>query len=401
MPAQSAHLRYIEIKDFSPGLWERVDWLMPASGAQQLTNAYPTEGGGLRAFFKGTTILTTGIVSPSTERVIGLHARGGIPARSGSPTDLVDRYLVTYVSNGATNRPKLYRMDGSNSEATWTQIFKTSGVTEFASAGANDAPSKASFRFFKLSSGSPNDQHVLLVLRYVSGDSGLYRLNYNDLSSAQKAILLTTLVVGAAQPSGPIAIHQARIAIGAGNSEKLVWSNPGTETFDAPNFLDVEPNQDLPVLAAMAPMEPSDLLILKEGAPGVIVQGDITDPQLQQMSEGINGIGDFGRSPTGLTIVSQGGNVYVTDGRTWTAISDQLGDYSPANNTVVMGDTNFINDFLFAPGGKVFYFPTKSWFKQTEMAGSFHNVERYTGHIWGPTVDGTSFGLKKIIVKQN
>src|SRR5690606_27209185 len=99
----------------------------------------PQEGGGLRAFMKGSALSVSGIADITKERVIGLHARGGIPVRSGNPTDLTDRYLLTYsfdpgASAGSKARPKLYRMDGSNNETTWTQIFATSGTTQFAAA---------------------------------------------------------------------------------------------------------------------------------------------------------------------------------------------------------------------------------------------------------------------------
>src|SRR5690606_27631901 len=109
-------------------------------------------------------------------------------------------------------------------------------------------------------------QYVLLVL-FVGADAGLWRLNYNDLSSVQKAVKITTPISGATSPAGVIAIHQARVMLFAGNSERLVWSNPGTVVFDAANFLDVEPNQDLPIPVTMHAIAPSDLLVVKEGAP--------------------------------------------------------------------------------------------------------------------------------------
>lgn len=405
MPVNT-HLRVVEITDFSPGLWENAAWLMPANAWQEMTDCYPQPGGGLRAFFKGTDLSVSGIANISKERVIGLHARGGVPLRSGAAGDGVDRYLATYLfdsaaASGSRARPRLYRMDGSNGETTWTQIYDTSGTTEFAfAANDNNAPQKASFRFFRLNSGSPNDKYVLMVLRYVGSDSGLWRLNYNDLSSAQKAIKLTTTTAGSVDGAGAIATAQARVLVAASNSERIAWSNPGTVTFSAANYLDIEPNQDLPVILALHPQAPSDLIVMKEGAPWIVVQGDITDPTVVQMGEGVHpggsGIQDFGRTPEGITFIATDGYIYLTDGHTFRNISQQLAGFNQSGQVVSPGDTNFINEFLFVPGGYVYHLPTQSWFKQTQLTGLFHNVERYTRTIWGPIGSGPGFTLKTL-----
>jgi hypothetical protein len=398
------HLRPIEIRDFAPGLWEVSDWLMPASAAQEMTDCYPQPGGGLRAFFRGTALSTSGIVDLTKERVIGLHARGGVPLRSGGAGDGIDRYLVTYSFSPGATRPRLYRMDGSNSETTWTQIFVTSGTTLFNQAtNDNNAPQKASFRFFRLSSGAPNDRYVLMVLRYVAPPSqgpGLYRLNYNDLSTVQKAIELTTSVSGSTRPWGPIATHQARVLVADGNSERIIWSDPGTVTFGAANFLDVEPNQDLPVIIAMHSNAPDDLIVMKEGGPFAVVQGNITSAVVQQMVEGIHpggsGNQDFGRSPFGMLFIATDGGVYATNGYEMNNLSAQLSGFNQQSDFVGPGDTNYIGDFVFAPRGYVYHVPTQSWFKQTQIAGALHNIERYTRMIWGPTTTGTNFGLRQL-----
>lgn len=408
MPVNT-HLKLIEITDFAPGLWEASDWLMPASGAQEMTDCYPQPGGGLRAFFKGTAVSVSGIADITKERPIGLHARGGVPLRSGAPGDGIDRYLMTYSFDAAAlagqkARPKLYRMDGSNAEATWTQIFVTSGTTQFSFAtDDNNAPQKVNFRFFRLSAGSPNDKYVLLSLLYVAPlgqpGAGLYRLNYNDLSSALKAIIITTAVSGYTNVNGPLVTHQGRVLVASGNDETIVWSDAGTVTFGAANFLPVEPNQDLPNIIAMQSLAPSDLIVMKEGAPWVVVQGDITDPTVQQMNEGIHAGGsgkqDFGRTPEGMAFIATDGSVYLTSGYEFNNISRQLGSFASLSDFVGPGDLNYLNEFIFAPSGYVYDTRTQSWFKQTQIAGGIHNVERYTRTIWGPS-SGTSFAVKSL-----
>lgn len=408
MPSDK-HLQVVEISNFAPGLWTNpAAFLMPGTAAQIMQDCYPQPGGGLRAFYKATAISTTGISGIANERVIGLHAKGGTAARSGAPSDTTDRYLCTYQFDagqapGAKARPRLYRMDGSNSETTWTQINATSGATLFnAATSDNNGPQKTSFVFFRNSTGAPDDRWMMMVLRYVGaqpGGPGLWRLNYNDLSSAQKAIEIVSSVVGATNPTGAITTHQARVLIGSqGASEKLTWSNVGNAgTIAIANFLDVEPNQDLPGIVGLHPQPPGDLVVMKQGAPWVIVQGDITNPtdraQLEGVHPGGTGQQDFGATPDGIVFVATDGYIYVTDGLSALNISEQLTGFSQVADAVAPGDTNFMNEFLFAPNGMVRHWPTKAWFSQTQLAGSFHNVERFTRQIWGPTGVGTSFNL--------
>lgn len=400
--AQTSHLRWIEVKDFSPGLYETGDWLMPPTAAQTMQDCYPQEGGGLRAFMKADVVNVTGVQDITHERVIGVHARGGIAARSGAPTDLTDRYLMTYYFNsgnlsGHKGQARLYRMDGTNSESTWTQILKT-GAVDFED-NDNNAPQKASFRVFRLTSGAV---HVILAVRTVTTDAGIYSLNYSDLSSAQVAALIDTSASGAAHPIGALAIHQNRVMITSGG--RVMWSEAGVQTFDADAFLLVDPNVDLPTISAIALIEPSDFLGVREGAPAFVVQGEIDDPVVQELGEGIafHTAQDFAPTPDGLTIIGADGRIYITDGRSFQNISAQIHAFSEnANSIVAMGDTNYLDGFVFAPGGYVFDTRTNSWFTQTQIAGSFHNVERYTGQIWGPVSNGVSFTLKKLSPKNS
>lgn len=390
------HLEVVEFRDFAPGLYENSDWLMPGSAAQEMTDCFPQPGGGLRAFFKGTTISASGIASAANERVIGLYQKAG---PSGSAPD---RHLMTYsTQTPGSYRPKLYRMKTADSETTWTQVFVTSGTTQFnAATGDNNGPHKSPFRYFEAAGVA----YVIFTVQYIAsatGGPGLYRLLVSDTSSTQKAIELVTTIVDAGRPSGPLTVHQARIVLGAGApGEKLLWSDPGTLTFPTANFLDVEPNQEGAGFVALSPNAPSDMLILKNGAPAVVIQGDITDPTVQQMLDGITGGGsekqDLGRTPYGLTFIARDGYVYLTNGSSLDNLSQQLAGFNSQTDFLGPGDTNFINEFLFAPNGYVLHWPTKSWFKQTRLAGALHHVDHARRVIWGPVGTGASFTLREL-----
>lgn len=405
MPVNS-HLKWTELRDFAPGLFTKGDWLIPLNGAQQMDDCYPQPGGGLRAWYKASSVSTSGIASATKERPLGLALRGGIAARSGAPTNLEDRYLCTYfydsgASANSKARPRLYRMDGTNSETTWTRINKT-GAAEFAFATSdNNAPAKTSFVPYRLADGT---DYMAMVLRYVGGgDDTLWKLKYSDLSSAMLAEKIATDV----QRVGPIAVHQERLVIAQGGAtvpERLWWTDVGTFTFSAANYLDVLPNQYLPGISLLSATPPSDLLVGKHGSPWALVQGTISNPTVRQMGVGhgtMAPIQDAGNTPYGVTFIEPNSGIWLTDGRNFTALSASQLDASTFSSgqgsTVSTGDTVFMNDFLFCPLGYVFDFSTKSWFKQTDMAGSFKAIDPYVRTVMGSTADSTSFGLRDLV----
>ena len=388
------HQDPIEIKDFTAGLWEGSDWLMPPQAFQEMTNCHPEVGGGLRAFHKASAISNTGLVDPTNERVIGLFARG-VQHRTSDGMS-TDRYLLTYHTGGAgAYRPRLYRMDGSNSETTWTQIYKTSGTTLFnAAVSDGNSPLRASFAYFRTSAGV---DYVIMTVDYFGtqpGGTGMYQLAYADLSSSQKAVEVTSAASGLTYPSGALAIHQARVVAGSGNDGAIVWSDPGTLTFTSDNYLFVERSQLMPKVFGLVPQPPSALVVVKEGAPFVAIHGDIEAPTVYELARGVTLSGTGyqipGVTPDGMTVISSDGHVYLTGGESLVDISESINDLGGVGDAVAVGDTNYAGNFLFAPRGYVRHWPTGAWFKQTQMAGYFHNVDRLTNDIWGPVAGGTS-----------
>ena len=384
----------VVITDFAPGLWNVSDWIMPAKGWQQMQDCYPQAQGGLRAFFKSTkNQSTSGITSLSTERVLGLAQESGLRGRSGGGI-ASDRYLSTYDWDGSTATPRVYRRDGTNGATSWTELdVSTGGILP---SNNDNGPGKTSFQLFTIANG--ND-HMLMVLRANDNASaGLWRVNYSSVPGT----LLSLNVIDFGVLSGALTIHEARIIVTQGN--QLVWSLPKTEDFTGDggsddNFLPLDP-RDGDRIAAVHGIEPSDLLVLRQGAGFVVVQGDIaSNPSVQATNEGIGGGGegftDFGLTPYGLVFISNDGYLFLTDGRTHTKLSEQLTKFGQSSNYAAYPDIRYIGDFLFVRN-KVYDFRTKSWFTQTQLAGSSKSVDLFNNEIWGTLADGTNFEFRTL-----
>lgn len=382
------------VQDFSPGLYNANDWLMPANGWQAMTDCYPQVGGGLRAFYKASTFPVTGIVHPADERLIGAGGYSSLLARDlGSVT--FDRYIVTYdVHTGGAFVPRVYRMDGTNHEATWSVLTRSTDGLPLASTAGN-TPAKASFRIFTQTNG---DLHMLVVIRYAGSNNGLWRILQTDLSSTAAILHDLNAALGDTfgVKNGSIGIHQAKVVIGTGNGE-IFWSDNGADgSWSAANFNKLDPNKDGARVRGLVGAEPSDLIAFREGAGFVIVQGDITNnPAVQVQQKGITTPDFFFdpcETPMGIAFISGDGFMYLTDGRNNQNISTQLTPFTQSADFTDYGDTVFGDEFIFGPRGRCYHVPTKSWFIQTQLAGSIKAYD--TGNIvWGNVADGTSFSL--------
>ncbi len=379
-------LHAVSIADFSPGLYNATDWLVPAKGWQIMQDCYPQVGGGLRAFFKvDGAITTSGLENAPSELALGIHQRSGILFRDGSNIG-ADRYLSTYDTEDAL--PRMYRMDQTNHATTWTEQTKNSDSNPFVT-GTKDG--KTSFRTFELADGSVV---TLFIVRYGGSDNGLWYLAYTPTAAAEMQTLNggTFSVI-----NGCITLHQARFVCGSNNGQ-IIWSEPGSLTINAANFLLLDPNKENTRIAALQGVEPSDLLALRQGAGFVVVQGaDITsNPAVQVTNEGVgagsNGFFDACSTPYGIAFISNDGYMYLTDGRTHTKISEQLQQFATSDDYTAYRDIVFLDDFLFN-GGRVYDFRTKSWFSQTQLAGSAKYADRNENLVIGNVADGVGFAL--------
>lgn len=400
------HLEWFDITDWTPGLYDEVSTqarrlLMPENACQELVNYVPQPQGGLRAFFAPTTVSTTGLDSAANEIATGLYQRGGLPLRSGASGDSIDRYLATM--HGTDKKSRLYRMDGSNGETTWKQ---EAAPGNYDGVAASHSGARATeFDFMKTTAG---DEYVLAVFRDTSVYSatqvsaGLFKIKYvggagppatdGDLS-------------GIASYTGPLAVAQARILIGAGNSERLYYGTVGDVVVDGTTYIDVEPNKVLPNLALLEPYAPADLIVVKEGGSFVVIGGDISDAgtPVREMGQGHFARfteQEFVRTPDGLVFIEPGGNAYLTDGRDFSNISSQIArfDHNLSGNSathyvVSPGRGAFLNGFLFMPKGYVLDWATKAWFKTDSFTAAFLSADPYSGTVLGAS-QGSSFSMK-------
>lgn len=351
MPVPSnSHLQWIDVRDFSPGLWEKGDWLIPAGGAQTMTDCYPQEGGGLRAFYKPTTIPATGI--GANERLIGFFGYGA--GHRTLPTTGTDYYCVTYSSSDF--RPRIYRWDQTDATELQWRVITTLAVA----TASNNAPNEVFFTAYVLSSGTVR---ILASINYVGTDTGIWAATQATVATSQ------TFAKIAGTAGGLIAIHQSRI-VEARNST-IYFTGPGNETF-ATDFVTIEPQRNLGNVKAIMAMAPGDLLVVTEGAGWFAVQGDLTSPTVRAMSSA-HSLGNPNQQLVdtgyGLAFIEDAGGIYLSNsGVSFDKLDAQLNTPTqPGGGVVSVGDLVFHQDMLFCPRGYVFDFHTKAWFRQSLM----------------------------------
>jgi hypothetical protein len=309
--------------------------------------------------------------------------RGGVSNRSGSG-DSFDALLVTM--HTVDFKVRIYRMDGSNGATTWTLIHTTAASP---SAGAR----QCEFGIFKTTAGLT---YYLVVIRTTSPSvSGLYTVAYVGGAGPPGG---DGVVTRRQAYNGSLAVNQARILIGEGNTSKMFYSDIGDITFTGPAFLDIEPNQGSAVITSITPFAPDDLLIAKEGAPWVQISGDISSAStpVREMGDEYHGRNQeqhLARVPGGLLFVEPGGSVYVTDGRTFNNIGFPINRRpSTVGSVVGSGQATFFNNFAFV-GSRVWSNETNGWAKLPET-GTFWSTDYYQGHVWGLSA-GTNFIVRK------
>lgn len=381
MSPSNRHLEWIELRDFTTGLWTRGNsFLIPSKAFQTMQDCQPLPGGGVRAFYTPDSFTTTGVSDIANEYVIGLFHRGGIPLRSGLVGDGTDHYMMTY--NLSDDIPRLYRLDGSNGDSSWSLI-----KTHAASSSSGTKPHKSSFRFYQLSGGG---EYVVYALRYVNAsEAGVWSIFYDDGSTSQRAT--------ATNPA--LAIHQARLVYSS--IDEIFFSDPGSFTFPSGNSIEIEPNKILPDIISMEAQEPEDLLIAKQGAPWVVVQGDLTDPIVtQQGGSHFGGEGTMDLTPTnvGLVFIEPLGEIFATDGRSFESLSEALTGFDRPNTDVVsLGDTAWADRYVFAPSGHVLDTTTGAWFTVSDLEspeGIFMSLDRHADNqTLLAATEGTNFSL--------
>jgi hypothetical protein len=373
MPAND-HLDWLDLTDFTPGLWTRDRASMPYNAAQLLQDAVPLQQGGMRPFFDDVTVTTSGLDMSAGNQIIGI----GQHIVSGSR----DMYLAKYDSSD--NEIRIYRMNEVLGASSWTLIadsFDTTGTDSFTQA------------FFQTFIDAAGDRWMLLALHYGGSGAtgpGIYRIAYATG---------TVTLIQQARPTGLI-VNQGRWMYAQYDTSQLIYSEVGSiePTF---NYLDVTPSGPGADITALASQEPSDILVGKNGGAWVSIQGDISSPNtVVRELAGFRSAGPRpvrpAPAPGGLVFVDGLGSVYMTDGRNVQDLGANI--FSPTAARVaslggqdgVVGQVGYINDFLFVPGGLVRDMRTGAWFNIVQP--DFDNKDLWlpdhaSNTIWGASLD--------------
>lgn len=383
MPAND-HLQWLDIDDFTPGVWDESaaynKFAAPPNSFRHLDDYQPMRGGGLRPFFAPTAISMSGI--GGDEVPIGIFARNGVvrsAANGGTGTDSADMVLVTIDS--VDFKARIYRRDGTVAAPAWSVRFTS---TAAASAGHQ----ACAFEYFKDSS----DVEWYIISLTAGNQQGTYamRLDFATTSNTGNDGLIGAAI---STSKGPVVVSQARVMVGGGG--KIFYSSVGLTTGIDSNNLAVARNRIEADISILTGIEPSDLLIGKEGSPWVQISGDISNA-----STPVREMGDqhhprqnkqqVPRTPGGIAFIEPGGRVFETDGRNFKPLSNQLGGRALSwdNGGVMAGGMAFLDGFLFVPGtnsatkGLVYDYESGGWFRTTSLNHVFSWADPYGGYVW-------------------
>jgi hypothetical protein len=359
------------MRDFTGGLWTREDQLMPPNGAQTMTDCYGVAGGGgLRAWYKPTTMTTSGIGSVTNERIRCMFAHENqFVSQLGN-----DYYLITY--NTVDTKCRLYRMNASAGATTWTLLNTFVGGLDPSFMTAT-AFNNVTDLFFVFSFGA-NAQ---------GADSGMWSVAFS-----------TGALSHVYSSAGVVANYQQRIithVLGV-----IHYTDPQLFTNIATNTALIDINEGQPNIVAFGTFSPGDLLVFKEGAPIYLVQGDLFNFTLRQMN-GSKPLQIGGqvivRGPEGIIFRVGSDGIYVTpDGSQLFPLSKQIAG-TTWNTTAPLA---WYDHWLYsAENALVLDYDTKAWFSTSFMTaapGYVFPLKRLGGFWMGD--NATSFTLQLFTV---
>lgn len=343
----NGHLQWMEIRDFTAGLWNVGDQLMPPNAAQTMIDCFPLKTGGLRAWYKPTSFTTTGIDSTTDEIPKALFAHERLINRSGNGTG-TDWYLITYAQ--ASTQVKVYRMDqtAAGPPVVWTKI-----KTHAAGLQPNAPLSTANY---VLTNGDRLFCYALGAAG--SGDSGVWSVRYADqvftqLLNSQQAL---------------ISNYQSRLIAAKATSGIIQFSDPGVTTNIGTNTAPVDISEGQEFITSFATFSPGDLIVFKAGAPIYLVEGDLNNYTVRQMNGSkIRGIGAV-RGPDGVIFLALEDGIYVTpDGSQVFPLSKALKATTGFLNVPLV----FQSHWLFTgKQGLILDTDTGAWFQTSFVASS-------------------------------
>jgi hypothetical protein len=385
----NTHLQWFDIADFTSGIWDasavKGRFAAPANAFRTMTGYQPIKGGGVRAAVATSTSISMAGVG-ANECITGIWARNGVNRAAGvggTGGDSTDMVIVT--KSTADFKIRVYRRDGTVAAPAWS-VRTTSAATSGAGHQITD------FAFFKDSAGVE-----WLAISHFGVAVYLMRFDFTVASNTGNDGLISTMT---STFTGPICVSQNRILVGGGNDDSINWTNVGVTTgIGGTNFLKVASNRAEANVSIISNIEPADLLVGKEGAPWVLISGDIsnTATPVREMGDDHHQRQDkqqCPRVPGGIAFIEGDGRVFITnDGRTFQSISDNISPFrlfiSPS--LVGTGTMAYLNSLLFAPGPftgtnpigtNIYDFDTNCWHRISDIDYAFGWADPYGGNVW-------------------
>lgn len=399
MPPREESTQWIEVHDFTPGLWTRDQHLAPPGSASEMNRCYPLPQGGLSPFVRLYQDYERPSGMGSGEYTLGYYYQPGL----GGGTEFV---MSVDTSDDSLH---LYKRENDFPDGAWTEITTGMGSLDWLNG------MKVTFVGYALSSGGWSERTYFSLSSAFGG--GVYKIDGTTVSGVYTSEKASNLVV-----------HQDRLVAGVATdyttttASQLRFTDPGGESFTGSIEI---PRGAAKGIAFIQSYSPSDLVVFLDDGPTMLIQGDLADPiiRLMDWSQPIRpggiapGLGTVGSAitPHGVAYQVPMQGVYVTrDGSSYNEISGPVAERwdgggldlgsQPAIDRF-NSDLVYYDDFLFYGNAslqtdnlnrpKAYDFRTSAWFDVDPFARGAQILGRHQDHVvaWAKLSDTPPFDI--------
>lgn len=373
-------LQWQEYRDFTGGLWERTDREAPQNGLLELTNAYPMKDGGLRAFAKFTPMTHTNI--PTNAIVLALKKTIGFPGPQGV---LLCATLEIDAGGAGVHTFRLHVIQDDTTQAnletgSWTTIYTQTGV-------ANIDPSINIELYHTLANGFGQyfNINALDTAGASTSLSGVFRTSTTAVLTSTVLAGVGRVIIGDFYPTA-LAPHQDRLlfnvtAPGSLTLSRVLFTEPRSDTTPS-TANQFEPiGTDAGFIGWLSPQAPSDLTVGKDEKGIILIQGDVTQPIVREMTFSQYGMHMFPAvTEYGIVYMAENSSVFLWNTGGLKDLSPQFYETPmqpstyPASFGVVfssatkLGSMGYGGGYLFAGRDYVLDMETEAWFRVETLA---------------------------------